>query len=551
MDVIIRKKIKSILFYHKVILYFLLGILWALAQMTYSFPLLTWFALVPFLFTIKYEETKYALFYSIIFGATTYLFNLWWMPFAVSKILIASFPNKLFIVPVWLISILIYVFVSIYHGFVYVIIYYIVKILSKTNHYIFYLVFPLAATVFDYFYPKLWHDQIGYSQFVFFHFSQVSDVFGVPFITYIVLCSNTAIIIFIESFIYYKYIMRSFLLVLGITMVIIAVSIYGIFRYDYIMDMSEKAEKVKIGIIQGNFTGLDKFDEKKYQDMIKTYNDLSKSILIQNPDLIIWPEGAVPYIINTNVENYNMIKNFKNVPLITGITLSKDENKITKYFNSMVYISGNNKLIDYYNKNKLIPFAENSILPFMNNLNLIGYINYSKGTEPKLFEYGKIKISPNICYEAIFDNFIRKSLEFYAKDSKEANLIINATNDSWFGKSVIPEIHMHMSGFRSIENRKSLIRVTGTGHSAYFNPGGDIIYISELFKQDSSVLEVPLIEFKTIYRKWGWLFIWILLFLLIIIIIIVIIRITVFRYNKSVLIKKKIHSYNLKKMWLE
>jgi len=214
----------------------------------------------------------------------------------------------------------------------------------------------------------------------------------------------------------------------------------------------------------------------------------------------------------------------------------------------MVFISGNNKLIDYYSKIKLIPFVENSLIPFINNLNLIGYINYSKGTEPKLFEYGKIVIAPNICYEIIFDNLIRKSLKI---KEKQANLIINLTNDSWFGKSVVPEIHMHIAGFRSIENRKSLIRVTGTGHSVYFNPAGDIIYISELFKKDSSVLEVPLFEFNTVYRKWGWMFIWFLLISLVLTIIIAVIRITVFRYNKSILIKKKIHSYNLKKMWLE
>jgi len=81
MDGIIRKKIKSILFYHKVILYFILGIFWALAQVTFSFPLLTWFGLVPYLFVIKYENTKYGLFYSIIFGTTVYLVALWWMPF--------------------------------------------------------------------------------------------------------------------------------------------------------------------------------------------------------------------------------------------------------------------------------------------------------------------------------------------------------------------------------------------------------------------------------------------------------------------------------------
>ena len=120
-------------------------------------------------------------------------------------------------------------------------------------------------------------------------------------------------------------------------------------------------------------------------------------------------------------------------------------------------------------------------------------------------ETGNIKISPNICYEGIISDYIRKSIEL--KD-KKANLIVNVTNDSWYGRTIEPMMHLHMTGFRSIENRISLVRSTNSGFSAVFNPAGDKLYASILFQKDYVIIEVPLLGINTIYNQWGWFFIW-------------------------------------------
>jgi hypothetical protein len=143
--------------------------------------------------------------------------------------------------------------------------------------------------------------------------------------------------------------------------------------------------------------------------MIIKYNELSKFIKVQNPDIIIWPETAVPYKKNIEAKKYDTIKYFDEVPLLTGIKLTDHKQSPPVIYSSAVFISGSKELIDYYHKVNLLPFAEKSYLPFLTH-NLLGLKQFSKGTGNKLFEYKNIKFINSICYEDIIPSFIRTSL---------------------------------------------------------------------------------------------------------------------------------------------
>ncbi len=551
MEYIIKNKIKEIRIIHKVGLYFALGALWSFSQVGYSFAFLPWFTFVPFLFMIKYENYKSGFFYSWIFGFSVYLFHFWWMPTPIALTLASDFlPSYLYFLG-WIIGWLINLGICCFHGLFYVVVFLLSKYISKKDGAFFYLSIPVVVTVLDYFFPKLWHDQIGYSQFVFFHFSQIADIFGISGISFIIISCNTAAIIFIESFLYKKNINFGAALFFIVIFIIIVSSLYGFFRYKQIMNISDNAKKAKIGIVQGKFSGMEKKDKNKFYEMISVYNDLSKKLLKQNPDLIVWPETAIPRIYDINVEKYKNIKKFSSVPLLTGVHMFEIDKKNKKeyFYNSLVFISKDKLKIDQYHKRKLLPFVERFPLPLFNIiLNFIGYQDFSPGKRYKIMECGEIKFAPNICYEAIIPNFIRRSCNV---DNKEANLIINATNDSWYGKTIEPKMHLHMTGFRAIENRKSLVRSTCTGYSAIFNPAGDVVYESPLFKQDFVVKKIALLEIKTIYKKWGWFFIWGLAIFLVLIILFSSYRKLKFRYIKSELIAKKIHKRDLYRLWME
>jgi len=551
MEYIINGKIKKMQLWPKIGLYFLFGALWSFSQVGYSYAFLTWFTFIPFIFTIKYEDSKYGFFFSWVFGFAVYFFHLWWMLPPLANSIFSQFSHPFFYIAKWGIAVFIYFLVCLYHGVVYGFIFLIARYISKNNNRLFYFCIPVAATVLDYFFPKLWYDQIGYSQFVFFHFSQIADIFGVPGITFLVLCCNSAAIILIELFLYKKNLIFGILLFFSMIIIVIGSSVYGVFRYRYIMKISEESKTAKIGIVQGNISGFEKRDETNIDKMIEVYNELSGHLVSKNPDLIIWPETAIPTEYKINRTDYSEIKKFSNVPLLTGIHLyeTKEKKPFFNFYNSLVLISKDKKLLDFYNKRKLVPFVEKAPIPILNMLlSLNGFFPFTSGKENKIMEIGNIKLSPNICYEGIISSFISKSVK---NKGKKANLIVNATNDSWYGRTMEPMMHLHMTGFRSIENRISLVRSTCTGYSAVFNPAGDITYISDLFHKDFIIGEVPLLEIDTIYNKWGWFFIWFLLIFLLIIVIIATYRKQYFRYIKSKLIARRIHKRNLSRMWLE
>jgi len=173
-------------------------------------------------------------------------------------------------------------------------------------------------------------------------------------------------------------------------------------------------------------------------------------------------------------------------------------------------------------------------------MGLYGLNSFTPGKEFKIMQINGIKMTTNICYEDIIPNFILDSLNV---KGTESNIIINGTNDSWFGKSIEPKMHLHIAGFRSIETRKTLVRATCTGYSGVFDPTGNLTYKTQLGEKESFVKEVPLMEIKTIYRQGGWFFVYALGLIVLIIFIFAVVRKIQFYFIKS----KKISSYHHKK----
>jgi apolipoprotein N-acyltransferase len=237
------------------------------------------------------------------------------------------------------------------------------------------------------------------------------------------------------------------------------------------------------------------------------------------------------------------------VPLLFGTHIFQVNQDKQKIFNSLVLVSENGLKLDQYDKQKLLMFAEGMPFEFLDEImNIYGLGTFTKGKEYKVMEINKIKMAINICYEDIIPSFIRKSLNV---NGKEANLIVNATNDSWFGKTIEPKMHLQIAGLRSIENRKTLIRSTCTGFSGVFDPTGNLIFISKLYKPDSTVVEVPLMEIKTIYRMGGYLFVYFLGLIILVVFCFAIFRKINFYFKKSRINNEKHHKKMLYQIWTE
>jgi len=552
MDKILKAKVQEIRFTYKIVLYIIFGVLWSFANVGYSFGLLTWFAFVPFLFSIKYENLKSGIILSWIFGITAYIFHFWWMTYPFVAFFSKGFASGGMIALGFIVGWLITLLTSAYHGLMYVIIFVVTKyIVTKKRGSFFYLTMPFVFTVVDFFFPKLWYDQLGYSQYVFFNFSQIADIFGVPIITFIVIFSNSAILILIEAFLYKKHIRYGIAVAATAICMIVAASIYGDIRQKQILQICKESPKAKIGVVQGNFSGLDKKNAGIYSKMIFTYNDLSKKLLnkSESPDLIVWPETSIPMFFEEETKDFSYVKEFSKTPLLFGTHIIEGKRTKDNVFNALVLLSPDSEKIDQYYKHKLVPFTEGMPFKFLNFImNAYGLCAFGEGTEYKIMQVGNIKMATNICYEDIIPRFIKESLNV---KGVESNLIVNATNDSWFGKTIEPGMHLRMAGFRAIENRKSLVRSTCTGFSGVFDPTGNLIYISKLMEQDSAVIETSLLEIKTIYRQGGWTFVYFLGLIVLIIFIYAVIRKVQFYFKKSKMIAENHHKKLLYRVWTE
>lgn len=254
--------------------------------------------------------------------------------------------------------------------------------------------------------------------------------------------------------------------------IIIALSLtlltYGVYRAHY--EKNYFTIKNQFTIVQPNHKQKTKWAHNSLERRINELVQLSTS-----KNNIIWPEACIPYVFS---EYKNIISKYMSSPLhkdkflISGVIFHHEK----KFFNSLVIINSNGEILHRYDKNILAPFGE--FTPFRDIAiikMLLGDKNeYSTGIEREIIKLpGTDPFLPLICYEIIFPNI----------NPEPAKLIINITNDAWFGNTNAPYQHLAITRIRAIENNVHIIRVANTGISAYIDNLGRILKKIKLNKK--------------------------------------------------------------------
>ncbi len=308
---------------------------------------------------------------------------------------------------------------------------------------------------------------------------------------------------------------------ISVSFIVILLFINGLF----FKKENTNASKATVSIIQSNIDQLVKWDEAFLDSTVSVNIEMTKKackISDKKPDLIIWSETSLPMYIKKRPVFLNRIYNLSkeiNTPLLLG---SLDYERVdTKYkdinfYNCAFFLKSDTSNMLVYKKNKLVPFSEylpfSGIIPILNLVDL-GEADFSQGTEQKIYSSGKIHFSPSICYEIIYPNFIRNMVK------SGANLLVNITNDGWFGRSSAPFQHLNIARFRCIENNISLARCANTGISAIIKPNGVIEKSTKIMNREILNGKVILSNNPTFYSKHGnWLVIVCLLIFLTILI---------------------------------
>lgn len=237
---------------------------------------------------------------------------------------------------------------------------------------------------------------------------------------------------------------------------------------------------------------------------------LSYTSALPRPDLIVWPETAVPQLLNNADETLAAIAGAADgVPLITGIQRYEDQ----RYFNSLVVLDDQGASSQLYDKTHLVPFGE--YVPFgdvLARFGITGFASqtgsgYSAGPGPQVLDLAIGKALPLICYEAVFPQLINAAPE-------RADMLIQITNDAWFGTYSGPYQHLVQARMRAAEQGLPMIRVANTGVSAMIDGYGRIresLPMGEAGFVDA-VLPQPLAP--TLYSRTGDLPVFVLLLLL-------------------------------------
>jgi len=352
---------------------------------------------------------------------------------------------------------------------------------------------------------------LGHSQYLNLPIIQISDLTGAYGVSFLLMIVNVAVWqVFSEP--RAKSQGSRIRACLIACILIFATLIYGYFR----LHQKIKGQKVRISIVQGNIPQELKWVQEEKEKILEKHISLSMQAKKDNPDLVIWPETAMPVVLELDPFLFNAVSNLAKeikIPLLTGTMRFESKN----YFNSALLFSEEGKVIQHYDKLHLVPFGEYIPLrqPFVFLERLAPIDDFTAGKDYAVFHVARpssrqppFKFSVLICFEDIFPELARSFVK------KGAGFLVNITNDAWFKDTAAPCQHLQSSVFRAVENRVFLIRSANTGVSGFISPKGKIISLVKDNKgkstyvsgYDTQEIIIPAKRYFSFYTRFGDIF---------------------------------------------
>ena len=257
-------------------------------------------------------------------------------------------------------------------------------------------------------------------------------------------------------------------------------------------------EPLKVAAIQGNIAQSMKWDPEALDHQLKLYRD--KTFVSQQADLIVWPETAVPVLMESAQGYLSMMGRFaadRQSALITGVPIRQVEHGQKRYYNGITVVGEGDGV---YLKQKLVPFGE--YVPLQDMLRgLIAFFDlpmsdFARGpADQPLLQAKGYQIAPFICYEVVYP-------EFAAGMAARSDLLLTISNDTWFGTSIGPLQHLQMAQMRALEAGRWMIRATNNGVTALIDPFGQITTQIPQFEEGVMYGEVTPMQQLTPYLHW-------------------------------------------------
>lgn len=281
---------------------------------------------------------------------------------------------------------------------------------------------------------------------------------------------------------------------------------YGAVRIRQVDGHTRAAAHGRVGVVQANLGLLEKRQDPT--EGLRRHLKMSQSLQAEGPlDLIVWPETALAGAVDeasAEAVYFEHVTQHLQTPLLFGALLRRAVPDARGYtlFNSALLTDRAGRLVGRYDKQRLLPFGE--YLPFGERFPILyewskNSGRFTPGSSRATLPLGKYHLSAHICYEGVLPSLINRMLR-----EEPAQLIVNLTNDAWYGDTTQPWIHLALTKFRAIEHRRFLVRATNSGVSAIIDAVGRVRAHTGTFEQTTLTQSVAYLRLApTPYERWG------------------------------------------------
>jgi apolipoprotein N-acyltransferase len=319
----------------------------------------------------------------------------------------------------------------------------------------------------------------AYSQYLFLPIVQIGEFFGPYGLSWLIVAFNSAVVYLIVNR-KKDAGLRKFIYPTAILVLFMVSLIYG----TLCIDSYSKDSNLKVVLIQGD-AGMENWTFDDYNKNLQKHSDMIMQSGREGKGLAILSETS--------------LRGFGFHP---GSSFAGWMRRVSKYYNSAVLLLPNKEIPQIYSKVHLVPFGEyipfKKILFFVDKFSkgIIGDFSAGEKYEILTLSDGH-RFGTGICYELLFPELMRQFT------INGAEFLANITNDTWYGKTVMPYHHFSLSVFRAVENRKYVVRAANSGFSGITAPDGRIIEKSGLYTDTIISSYIHPNRVVTIYAKFG------------------------------------------------
>jgi apolipoprotein N-acyltransferase len=351
-----------------------------------------------------------------------------------------------------------------------------------------------------------WFD-LAYTQFRNPLLIQIADITGHHGVSFMVVMVNTLIF---HAFGNYRkqHTIKSgsdFAFGTAIALILLILA-YNLGKFSLLEKQLAVSETMGVAVVQGNISQDQKWLPQFQHQTLGKYLDLSRQVMEnQKPALIVWPETALPFYLDESSalrrKIATLVAPHPELTILAGAPhreMSPEGD--TRYYNSAFFLNAKGLGPERYDKHHLVPFGEyvplKRFLPFLAPL-VETVADFTPGISMEPISCHNIRVGVLICFESIFPALARQQTK------NGAELLVNLTNDAWYGRSSAPWQHLSMAVFRAVENRRSLSRAANTGISGFIDPLGRMHGLSPLFEDFTGYNDLPLAKRRSIFTFHG------------------------------------------------